>query len=435
MSLELSLRAETSRAAEPARRAKSVGPGKLGLVLAYSPLVISTLFAKLSVPPFGRSGIGVTYPLLGGLLLLGLATGRVGINAGRAAFFAILLGVIGATQIFREEPFSLPGLIFLFAVSALYILEIPLPRRSASQLFSFFSNYCLMLAVCGIIQFFAQFAVGTTNAFPIEGYLPSSLLIQGFHYLNPLYYGSSILKANGIFLLEPSFFSQLLAIGLLVELTYAKRYVAIAIYALAMILSYSGTGILVLSAGLPLVLISQRRVDLLFGILGIGAFALLFATPLKLDLFIDRVAEFTNPTSSANARFVSWYFLAQDALGANWLRALFGYGSGTFREVAAEYSSTAAEIFHAKLLIEYGLLGFFSYLGFLLYCIFSTELPVALKVAAVVLTFMAGAYAEPVTGIVLTLLFLAAKSSQSFSSGQQSGSPLLVSGKNVAPGR
>ena len=240
--------------------------------------------------------------------------------------------------------------------------------------------------------------------------MPGGFLIQGYHYLNVLYFGSSLFKANGIFLLEPSFFSQLMAIGLLLELTYSKRFIAIAVFVFALIFSYSGTGLLVLAAGLPLVLISQRRVDLLFGMLGLVLFAVLFATPLKLDVFLDRASEFSNPSSSAYIRFVSWYSLAQDALGHDALRALFGYGAGTFRQVSNEYASTAVEIFHAKLLIEYGLLGFFTYLGFLLYCIFSTRLTFALKVAAVVVTFMGGAFTEPVTGVVLTLLLIAPRS-------------------------
>ena len=58
--------------------APRLADSKFPVVLVYSPLVISTLFAKVSVPPFGAQGIGITYPVLGVLLLLGIATGRVG---------------------------------------------------------------------------------------------------------------------------------------------------------------------------------------------------------------------------------------------------------------------------------------------------------------------------------------------------------------------
>jgi hypothetical protein len=386
---------------------KQVAKDRFGNFLVYSPLIASTLFAKVSVPPFGAQGIGVTYPLVGLFVLAGLLSRRLGIDVGRAAYFAILFGTLGLVQVIREEAFSLSGFVLLGVSSLLYTFRTEQAQGSVRGRFKFFSNYCAILAVFGIVQFLAQFAIGPKNAFPVESFLPAGFLIHGFHYLNPLYYGSSVLKANGIFLLEPSFFSQLMAIALLVELSFETRIRNIIVISLAIIFSYSGTGILILVISLPIALVKERRADILLAIIGLAMAALLFATPLKLDIFLERAGEFTDPNSSAYIRFVSWYALAKDALSVDAWHALFGYGTGTFRAVGGEYSSSAAEIFHSKMLIEYGIAGFSAYLGFVLYCLFSSPLPLAVKVGALVMTFMAGAFAEPVTGVILTLILLA----------------------------
>ena len=374
--------------------------------LIYAPLVLTTLLAKLSVPPYGAQGIGINYPVMAFLFLIGIFSGRITIQAFRLAFFALLFGIFGLVEVFREEAFSLSGILLMTVANILYVFNVRRAAISPSQLLRFVASYLVIFAILGILQFVAQFIIGVKFAFPIESFLPHQFLIGGFNYLNPLYYGASILKANGVFLLEPSFFSQLMAIGLLAELSSRKSVARVLLFCGALIFSYSGTGLIILIVAMPIYLVRERRLDMLAAIVGVGVFAILFATPLRLDIFLSRLAEFTNPSSSAYLRFVGWYFLAKDALSVDVIHSLFGYGAGTFREVAFEYGSSVSEIFHVKVLIEYGLVGFAMYMAFLLYCVSSSPMPIAIKVGAIVMVFMSGAFSEPVAGVLLTVLFL-----------------------------
>jgi hypothetical protein len=287
------------------------------------------------------------------------------------------------------------SVVFMMTINLTYVLNI---RGSGGgntidDAMRFFARLALLIAVCGIVQFFAQFLIGFRDAFPIENLAPKNFVISGFHYLNPLSYGSTTYKANGIFMQEPSFFSQLVAIGLIVEMTVFKRIVPILVMVLALMVSYSGTGLVILAVCVPVLLISKRRLDLLAIIVLALFFLVLFAAPLRLTVLIDRISEFGNLNSSASMRFVSWVLL-------------FGYGPGSFRDIALLVPFPVAEMMHSKMLIEYGVLGFMAYLGFISYCIFTSPAPLPVKLAVFVMHFMAGAYAEPVVGVALTLVLL-----------------------------
>jgi hypothetical protein len=374
--------------------------------LVCAPILFMTLFGKFSVPPFSALGLGLGYPLTLLAFAIGLLTGRVSVDPKRGAYFAIMIGVLGLIQVAREEPFSMTSLLFMTVVSLLFTLTVPRVGKGPDDAMRFVSNFAAVVAACGIVQFGAQFVIGKSFAFPIENFVPRGFLTAGFNYLNPLYYGASILKSNGIFLLEPSFFSQMMAIGLIVELKQAKRLLRVGLFSLAIMVSYSGTGLLILLGTLPILLILERRFDLLLIMIGVAVLAIAIAVPLKLDLFLARLTEFGDPRSSASQRFIGWVYLANEMLGKDTGRALLGYGAGTFRVVAHQSTYAVAEMLHSKILVEYGLLGFLAYVGFLMYCIFTAPFPIAVRIGVALLQFMAGAFAEPVCGITMSLLIL-----------------------------
>ena len=390
----------------PAAQPSTSPVAKAGEWLVYAPLIATTFFSKFAIPPFGARGLGIGLPLVFLSLATGLALGRVHIHPGRACFYALTVGALGILQILRQEPFSLLSFIYMAAVGLTYTLIVPRAAKQFSESVVPFSNLVAFFAICGIAQFFLQVFVGVQYAFPIENFAPTNFIVHGFNYLNALYWGSSLYKANGVFLLEPSFFSQLLAIGLLVELVTRQRASRLAILVLAMIVSYSGTGFLILAFGLPAALLANQRADLIVVFAAAVVLCAVLAVPLRLDIFLDRLGEFGTSGSSASARFVSWVSLFQQMLFNDTAHALTGYGAGAFRDVAAQVSYPVAEMLHSKIFIEYGLLGGALYIGFLLYCIVSASAPAAIKIAVVALHFMAGAYSEPVTGIALSLLLL-----------------------------
>ncbi len=221
-----------------------------------------------------------------------------------------------------------------------------------------FLLYARLCAVAGIAQFALQF-VGIrwfqfTQMFP-----PLSPLLVETHYAfnATLAYGSPILRSNGFFLLEPSMFSQLLAIAVCVEFFVKRRYRFLPVYGLAYAVSFSGTGLLSLALALLLYgLTSARRLARVAALLAIGvvmAAVAAVAMPQVFAAFAARATEFQRTGSSAHAR----YFGQLDVLRPfiQEARVLFGYGPGaTERSLSFNLGSASPAL---KLVIDYGLVG------------------------------------------------------------------------------
>ena len=84
--------------------------------------------------------------------------------------------------------------------------------------------------------------------------MPEALIQQGYHFEIPLDFRTSIRKSNGVFFLEPSHFSRALALAILLEVSYTRSIVRLTALVGALILTFSGTGLIVLAAGSPLLL-------------------------------------------------------------------------------------------------------------------------------------------------------------------------------------
>lgn len=375
--------------------------------MVLMPLALTILLAKFSVPPFSTMGLGIALPLLLVVTGLGVLFGGFRLHLGRfCLYLSMAVWVCGAQLV--AENFSLPSLCFLLALFFPYVLQVDVGRTPAAQVkedaLEIVTHIGAALATLGCIQYGAQFVIGATYAFPIEHLLPKGVLIENFNYLNVLYYGSTIYKANGVFFLEPSFFSQFLAVSLLVELTHKSRLSRIAVHLAAMACTFSGTGMIVLAFGGVTLLITRRRWDL-FGVALLAlTVAFFLSETLKLNIFIDRIAEFSSVGSSGFERFVAWTYLLEDQFWQNTSKVWTGFGAGSFfgHQEVARYSVMESPF--AKIIFEFGIPGMVLYFSFILYCIFSSAMSVPVKVGLSVCMMMNGAYSESNAGIILTLL-------------------------------
>ncbi|HVF18573.1 MAG TPA: hypothetical protein VNA21_16740, partial [Steroidobacteraceae bacterium] len=225
---------------------------------------------------------------------------------------------------------------------------------------------------------------------------------SGYNNISPLFYGSPLYKSTAFVMLEPSVFSQVCAIGLMAELLTKGRMLRLALYAVALIVAYSGTGLLILAITLPVFLIAYGRWSLLARGLVLLALIILFAEPLNLTIITNRLTEFGSTGSSGFARFVGWQDLFSDRVWPSASVTLFGHGAGSFKSMAMGYA--AAEMAHTKMFFEFGVLGGLLYFGFIFFCIFANRAPRVLQLAIVVCYFMNGAYSPTMIGLALTLL-------------------------------
>jgi hypothetical protein len=378
---------------------------RLVLWMLVLPILGATFFSKFALPDVKAEGIGMGFPLLYLALAAGACVaGIVRVEPARLIFYCLMASIIGGVAVLQGENISLPSLAFLILLHLPYVVYMAGAERVMKTLFAIFLNVALFIALCGIGQYVLQFFVAPAYVFPLENFLPADLLVSGFNMQAPIAYGSSIYRANGIFMQEPSFFSQFLAIAVLVEMLGPARLWRVALCVVAIMASHSGTGLIVLAVCLPILIVARRRWNLVI-IAVITLLLLILAAPyLHLDHLIARVGEFGSERSSAYERFVGGFRIFEDSVAADPVRLLFGYGAGSYRDLVHGLNHPAAEMALFKIVVEYGLVGTLLYFGFVLFCLFGARGPFVLRLALVITLFLNGAYNTFVHSLALALL-------------------------------
>lgn len=373
-------------------------------LLLYLPLLATTLLAKLSLPPLAAQSLTIAYVFIFLPIALGLAAGCLRLDIKRLSFFLLFIGAIGALQVLRGEPFSLTSLLLLGALHLGYVFYLARGSDSTAQALDFFLGLATVLALLGIAQYGLQFVVGAHYAFPIENLVPKEFVVQGFNMQAPIAYGSGIFRTNGIFFAEPSFFSQFMAIAIVVELLGRNRPLQIALFASALLLTYSGTGLVILAVCGPLLLMTRRRGRLIWLVLWGLLLAAALGSTLELDKLIARIGEFSSMRSSAYARFLNGFQVFDLYLWPHPLKALFGYGAGQFPLYAGSMPFPVAEMTLFKMVFEYGLIGAALYFAFIVYCLFRSKAPAIACLAVALSLLLNGPFVPFFHGLALSLL-------------------------------
>ncbi len=367
------------------------------------PLLAATILAKLGTP-LGRGSIPMSWPMIFAAAIVGLYFGRLRFDAARLAAYCGAMGLICLIQAGQGMPFSVPSFILMAVTYLMLVLRAPEGQFSQEQATGWFLRLSTFIAVCGIAQFSLQFVLPTAWVFPIENFLPESLIVQDFNLQARLNYLSDIFRSNGVFMLEPSFFSQLLAVAIVVELCHQSRNSRLLLYVVALVMTYSGTGLVVLAICLPLLVIQRQRSDLIMAAGLIGLVLILFAPFVNLDLFVERFNEFDNPKSSGFERFVGAFYLFDQFLWTDVWRGLFGIGAGTYWPYSQAAIMPAHEMAHSKIIFEFGVIGATIHFTFLTFCIFKSQAPFLIRLAIFITFFMNGLYTVLSHAMALTLL-------------------------------
>jgi hypothetical protein len=332
-------------------------------------LISATLCQKIAIPGTGSSdtAIPISLPILLIAICFLLLQGKLVIDVWRIiTFFAFLVSTIVSLVFSQSSYLSVTSWLYLLVVQAAFIFRFTDFSFDFRRTMNFLSNLALFCALMGILQFVIQFVLGSTWAFPIENFVPRGLLLSGFNNIIPIVWNSPILKSNGFFFAEPSFFCQFLAIGMIVELIKGFRLVRISIITVAILLSFSGTGLMTLGLFLPWYIISKKRYD----IAALGAIAAIVvitqASSLNLSALTDRASEFSNTDSSGFGRFLSIFYVIDRFILIDLPTALFGRGPGTVTEFFKRMEFGAFDPTWGKIFYEYGIIGFSLYFCFFL---------------------------------------------------------------------
>jgi hypothetical protein len=375
----------------------------LRLALLAMPLIGATFLSKFAIPPFGAQGIGISLFVLLAVVIASVVGGAMRADPRRMTLYFVLIGSLGLVQILQPESFSPLSLLLLVAVHLPYAVTVP-HSDDGGRIITLFIGIATVLAMLGIAQYGLQFFVDPRFLFPIENFTPDTFIVQHFNHQAAIEYGSHEYRANGVFMVEPSVFGQLLAVAIIAELCTRGRITRLALFGLALVAANSGTGIMVLAVCLPLCLVAQRRWGLLLaGTLALVAIIVLheYFHPVRI---LSRIAEFGSTHSSGYSRFVGGFYLFDQFLWHDPWRALFGYGAGAFTSFAGRAHYGADEMALFKIVLEFGLLGAAVYFGFLFCCLFYSPAPRFLTLAVALTYFLNGIYTPFAHGMALTLL-------------------------------
>jgi hypothetical protein len=359
--------------------------------LLFKVIMFVTVLQRFAVP--GTKGIvGVGFVLSFGVAALGVTTGTLRISPARFAFYTFSMAGLLFTLLIKTEPYSPSSFLMLAVMYMPFTAVMPVAPNEYRWGLDIFQRVMSVLAWCGLAQMAFQFVLGPGAMFPLDLILPKSFFISGFHLEIPIIGTTGYLKSNGLVFLEPSHFSQFLALSIIVELLYFKRFERLILLAAAYLTSFSGTG-LVLMAIVMLPLILRNR---LYWILAVLAILVIIAPILHdvppFSLFFDRLSEFSNPMSSGSMRFFGPYWFTGDVLFTHPDKLIFGYGPGTVADVMKQVDYDVQDSSWVKLIVEYGLIGTAAFLPFYIYVLFARSGDRLLSFACLVQFLMLGGF-------------------------------------------
>ncbi|PCI57311.1 MAG: hypothetical protein COB36_03345 [Alphaproteobacteria bacterium] len=371
-------------------------------------MIIAATFLQKVAIPVADIQIFLGLPIIVGLTAFGFITRRLVLKSRNFILYLFMVGIIVLTQILGGHIFSFASMFLLIIVHCPYAFGLKANSAMPGIQFLYFQRIMVIIAIAGILQYAAQFIIGGDIAFFLDTMFPQSIIMQGYNGTIPLQYGSSFYKSNGVFLQEPSSFSQLLAVAIVVEAIYFKNWKRVVLFLAAISLTFSGTGLIILFALIPIYLIHYRKFFILTFLLVAVLTAPLWGTFVGLGGTINRTREFTDTRSSGYARFVSIVPTLNTYIVPQTNTFLFGLGSGSILRTLTSNESDYE--WHnpswGKMIFEYGIIGGLAYFIFIGFVFWKGCGSVYIKAALLIQLMILGEFVLPPTlhSLILPLL-------------------------------
>jgi hypothetical protein len=339
--------------------------------LLVASILIASVFLSRFAFTLGTRELSASFVVTAAAVAALAACGRLRVAVPRLILFALAVALmLTAVMAGGSGRVSAPSFLLLVAMYLCFIFTIAESDTLYSWTLVVFRRICLIVAVAGIAQFLGQFAIPGPTLFTFRDIVPAQLLAQGYNPVIPVPQLWSLNKSNGFFLVEPSTFSQLMALALLVELHFFRISWRAGVLLTGLFLSFSGTGMLLAAVFGPVLLIRRNSAYLLLAACAAAVLAIVFADTLHIASITGRFSEFESTRSSAFARFLSPFYLFDDYVLPSLRNTLFGLGPGS---IDPYFKATDYEIHDptwGKLFFEYGMVGFLPFMAFVLCCLF-----------------------------------------------------------------
>lgn len=295
------------------------------------------------------------------------------------------------------------------------------------ELVDFFLAGMKIMSVYGIYQI-----IGNLIGLPFTNLKFASIHVGGYNWGNSIVISGITLRRSNAIFREPSFFSQFLAMSILIYIQriiadenknyrkYKKTVAWIIIMLVAMVCSFSGTGLLMLGIGSLILLIRTKKTlifmkkhILLVCLFMTGIFILIFVPNPLTKYFLSRTREFdykNTQSVSGYVRMILPYQAAFDILQRYNIAMGIGIGGVRGYAVARNGFNVGSHMspIIARTFAEEGLIGAFLLLGF--FCKFFNKRNIRLSeyravlVGTLLMSFMHGTWSSEVFWLFLGML-------------------------------
>jgi hypothetical protein len=363
-------------------------------------VVAAALFLQRFGVPAGAKSISIVGPIGFAIAAMGVFNRSLSFSPARlglmmaicaCAAFGALLNVTSPSVL--TAPYNLQSVFQFLILTSFGVLSFAY-SISERRFFNTINACLVIIAISGILQFLAQF--GGIRIFEFTGILPKQILYEdGYNLVIELGIGS-LDKSNGFFLLEPSIFSQFMAMGLIMEILVGRRPWVFGLFSVGLVLSGSGTGWIVLVSFVVSSVFSMGTRGIVLSaivvvVVGTVLVAIALLVPDLAGAMTGRLDELTRPGTSGHMRFITPFWLLSDVVSRSPGSLMFGLGGGVSEQLTMPYEYVVNT--PVKIGLEYGVPALIAYLA--LFCV-GKKSPVqrALLLPSLVLLLFTGGYQQ-----------------------------------------
>lgn len=334
---------------------------------------------------------------LGLLLLFAFAKPKVDIT--RLTLFSVFLGIVAVSLALQKSTYSQASVLLMVLCYAPFILVVEVSGSVYRRMLQIYLNVMLVVGAIVVAQQISQL-IWSWLVWPNLNTLVSpDLLLPGFNYIQPITWGSRLMKPHGIFFLEVSTVSQFLAVAFAIEIIYFRRIWRLVTYIVVLLATFAGTGplLLLLSAPVLMAKLSWRSILLVLVIFAVGCFA---ADRIHWYQQVQgRFTEYEKQGSSAHLRFIDPLLSLSETIGKP-ERLFSGIGPGNTSKDDGTVSWAAT-----KVAVEYGVLGLIGFSVFIGYVLFKGAPSQRMAFMLLVFfNFMGGGIVIPIYPIMIFIM-------------------------------
>ena len=343
--------------------------------------ILSILFFSQIAYNIGEFPVSISFVCYALIALYLVMSGHASLSI-LNLFFYLIAGALACLRMVVTSSPALSSWTSLLLLSALYAPFL-LRLKNTSDLEpvqqyieSAYVSAAAVISVVALVQILLVNAFNAPYFTNIYFVLPEE--IRGAGNYTFLREGGAVVKANGFFLRESSTLSIVTGLALIIEYFTRARWRVLAILAVGLFCSISGSGILALIFGFLLPR-SFNRVPLfvISSLVFILVFLVLYNAEIPgLNLFFDRLSEFTTPGTSGYARYVAPMDMVQQSFDEGGATLWLGHGAGSYLRsinlLRVKYEINDPT--WAKLIYEYGLVGLTLILSFFMVRVYSSNL-------------------------------------------------------------